>query len=247
MTFHAPSLALTFPPPFITPFPCRLARIKTPLITINSPNPNPRNPRNRPLLFSSSPSPSSMGSEAEIERVLWTEEEIARRVAELGAAISADFKGAVPSPVVLVGVATGAFLFLADIAREITVPVAIDFVRAESYGAGTESSGEPRISGDLKIDVEGKHVIIVEDIVDTGNTLSRLMSHLEKKGPLSVSLCTFLDKPARRRVNFELVGEGKFYRGFECPDYFVVGYGMDYAELYRNLPYVGILKPEMYK
>ncbi|OAY63027.1 Hypoxanthine-guanine phosphoribosyltransferase [Ananas comosus] len=148
-----------------------------------------------------------MGSEAEIERVLWTEEEIARRVAELGAAISADFKGAVPSPVVLVGVATGAFLFLADIAREITVPVAIDFVRAESYGAGTESSGEPRISGDLKIDVEGKHV---EDIVDTGNTLSRLMSHL-------------------------------------CPDYFVVGYGMDYAELYRNLPYVGILKPEMYK
>lgn len=161
MTFHAPSLALTFPPPFITPFPCRLARIKTPLITINSPNPNPRNPRNRPLLFSSSPSPSSMGSEAEIERVLWTEEEIARRVAELGAAISADFKGAVPSPVVLVGVATGAFLFLADIAREITVPVAIDFVRAESYGAGTESSGEPRISGDLKIDVEGKHVIIV--------------------------------------------------------------------------------------
>nr|CAD1843072.1 unnamed protein product [Ananas comosus var. bracteatus] len=190
-----------------------------------------------------------MGSEAEIERVLWTEEEIARRVAELGAAISADFKGAVPSPVVLVGVATGAFLFLADIAREITVPVAIDFVRAESYGAGTESSGEPRISGDLKIDVEGKHVIIVNALRHCrhGNTLSHLMSHFEKKGPLSVSVCTFLDKPVRRRVNFELVGEGKFYRGFECPDYFVVGYGMDYAELYRNLPYVGILKPEMYK
>ncbi|XP_072960351.1 uncharacterized protein [Typha angustifolia] len=187
-----------------------------------------------------------MGSETDIERILWTEEEISGRVGELAAEISADFRGISP-PVVVVGVATGAFLFLADIVRKMTFPVSVDFVRVESYGSGTESSGKPRISCDLKIDVKGKHVILVEDIVDTGNTLSCLISHLEGKGACSVSVCSFLDKPARRKVHFELVGEGKFYRGFECPDYFVVGYGMDYAELYRNLPYVGVLKPEMYE
>ncbi|XP_038986385.1 hypoxanthine-guanine phosphoribosyltransferase-like [Phoenix dactylifera] len=187
-----------------------------------------------------------MGSEADIERVLWTEEEISGRVAELASQISDDFKG-FPAPIVVVGVATGAFLFLADIVRKITLPVAVDFIRAESYGSGTESSGVPRVSCDLKIDISGKHVILVEDIVDTGNTLSCLISHLQRKGASSVSVCTFLDKPARRQVQFKLVGEGKFYWGFECPEYFVVGYGMDYAELYRNLPYVGVLRPEMRK
>uniref|UniRef100_J3M4J6 Phosphoribosyltransferase domain-containing protein n=1 Tax=Oryza brachyantha TaxID=4533 RepID=J3M4J6_ORYBR len=93
----------------------------------------------------------------------------------------------------------------------------------------------------------GVGVVKVEDIVDTGNTVSCLIAHLEKKGASSISVCTFLDKPARRTANFQLVGDGKFYRGFECPDYFVVGYGMDYAELYRNLPYIGVLKAEMYK
>ncbi|XP_074557519.1 uncharacterized protein LOC141813451 [Curcuma longa] len=189
-------------------------------------------------------------SHPDIERVLWTEAEILGRVAELASQISLDFKGASPPPpsppLVVVGVATGAFLFLADIVRRISLPLRVDFVRVESYGSGTESNGAPRISSDLKLDVEGSRVLVVEDIVDTGHTLSALIAHLRSKGAVSVSVCTFLDKPARREVRLELVGEGKFYRGFECPDCFVVGYGMDYNELYRNLPYVGVLKPELY-
>ncbi|KAL6897834.1 hypothetical protein ACP4OV_006793 [Aristida adscensionis] len=181
-----------------------------------------------------------------IDRVLWTEAEVAARVGELAAELAADLRR-LPEPAVFAGVATGALLFLADLVRRIDLPLAVDFVRVESYGAGTESNGRPRITADLKVDVAGKHVVVVEDIVDTGNTLSCLIAHLEKKGASSISVCTFLDKPARRKVNIQLVGDGKFYSGFECPDYFVVGYGLDYAELYRNLPYVGVLKPEMYK
>ncbi|CAM8984255.1 unnamed protein product [Rhodiola kirilowii] len=181
----------------------------------------------------------------DIETVLWSEQKIAERVDQLAKEISENFKPAA-SPPVIVGVATGAFLFLADIVRKINLPLHVDIIRAESYGFGTESSGDPIISSKLKIDVAGKHVILVEDIVDTGKTLSCLIKYLESKGASSVSVCTFLDKPTRRKVHFELVGEGKFYRGFECPDYFVVGYGMDFAERYRNLPYVGVLKPELY-
>ncbi|KAB1220853.1 Hypoxanthine-guanine phosphoribosyltransferase [Morella rubra] len=180
-----------------------------------------------------------------IDRVLWTQDQISSRVAELASEISADFEAS-NSPV-LVGVATGAFLFLADLARNIDLPISVDFVRAQSYGSGTLSSGVPKLSLDLKVDVNGRHVILVEDIVDTGSTLSSLIPCLESKGASSVSVCSFLDKPARRKVHFQLVGKGKFYRGFECLDYFVVGYGMDFAELYRNLPYVGVLKPECYK
>ncbi|KAJ3694131.1 hypothetical protein LUZ60_009611 [Juncus effusus] len=188
----------------------------------------------------------SMGSESDMERILYTESEISNRVFELAGEISADLRPG-GGGAVFVGVATGAFLFLADLVRRISLPVSVDFVRVESYGSGTESCGQPRISCELKIDVSGKHVVLVEDMVDTGNTLSCLISYLEKKGVSSVSVCALLDKPARRRVQIKLVGDGKFYRGFECPDYFVVGYGMDFAELYRNLPYVGVLKPEMYK
>ncbi|XP_042473270.1 hypoxanthine-guanine phosphoribosyltransferase-like [Zingiber officinale] len=184
-------------------------------------------------------------SHPDIERVLWTEDDILGRVAELASQISLDFEGGSP-PLVVVGVATGAFLFLADIVKRISLPLRVDFVRVESYGSGTESSGAPRISSDLKLDVEGSRVLVVEDIVDTGHTLSALIAHLRSKGAVSVSVCTFLDKPARRKVRLELVGEGKFYRGFECPDCFVVGYGMDFNELYRNLPYVGVLKPKLY-
>ncbi|KAG8067367.1 hypothetical protein GUJ93_ZPchr0005g15114 [Zizania palustris] len=184
--------------------------------------------------------------DAGIEWVLWTEAEIAARVAEVAAELGADLRR-LREPAVVVGVATGAFLFLADLVRRVDAPLAVDFVRAESYGDGTESSGRPRITSDLKVDVAGKHVVVVEDIVDTGNTVSCLIAHLEKKGASSISVCTFLDKPSRRSANFQLVGDGKFYRCFECPDYFVVGYGMDFAELYRNLPYVGVLKAEMYK
>ncbi|XP_062022924.1 uncharacterized protein LOC133739203 [Rosa rugosa] len=184
--------------------------------------------------------------DSHIETVLWTPDQITSRVSELAAEISADLSH-LSEPPVLVGVATGAFLFLADLARHIRLPVAVDFIRAESYGSGTESNGAPKISSDLKLDVAGRHVVLVDDIVDSGSTLSCLIAHLEAKGASSVSVSTFLDKPSRRKVHFKLLGKGKFYRGFECPDYFVVGYGMDFAELYRNLPYVGVLKPEHYK
>ncbi|TKY45325.1 Hypoxanthine-guanine phosphoribosyltransferase [Spatholobus suberectus] len=181
-----------------------------------------------------------------IERILFNEDQISRRVSELAAEIEADVGGYSPAPVV-VGVATGALLFLADLVRKMEFTIAVDFVRAESYGSGTESNGTPTVSSDLKVDINARHVIVVEDIVDTGHTLSRVIAHLKSKGAASVSVCTFLNKPERRKVDVQLVGEGKFYRGFECPDYFVVGYGMDFAEMYRNLPYIGVLKPEHYK
>ncbi|CAL5414817.1 unnamed protein product [Camellia sinensis] len=188
-----------------------------------------------------------MALDDDIERILFSEDQISQRVSDLASQITHDFttNAVSSSPPVVVGVATGAFLFLADLVRKIKLPLNVDFVRAESYGSGTVSNGAPRISFDLKIDIQGKHVILVEDIVDTGNTLSCLIALLKSKGVSSVSVCTLLDK--RRKVNFELVGKGKYYYGFECPDYFVVGYGLDFAESYRNLPYVGILKPEMYK
>ncbi|RZB44353.1 Hypoxanthine-guanine phosphoribosyltransferase isoform B [Glycine soja] len=149
-----------------------------------------------------------------IERILWSEDQISRRVFELAAEISDDFGGHSPAPVV-VGVATGAFLFLADLVRKIDLSIAVDFVRVESYSSGTVSNGAPTISFDLKVDVNSRHVIVVEDIVDTGHTLSKVIEHLKSKGASSVSVCTFLDKPARRKVHFQLVGEGKYYRGFE--------------------------------
>ncbi|CAI0628949.1 unnamed protein product [Linum tenue] len=186
-----------------------------------------------------------MALDSHIEKVLWTAGEISDRVAELAAEITSDLSPNSPAPV-LVGVATGAFVFLADLVRQIKLPISVDFIRADSYGAGTESTGAPRLSLDLKLDVTGKHVILVEDIVDSGSTVASLIGHLEKKGASSVSVCAFLDKPARRKVEFRVVGSGNYYRGFECPDYFVVGYGMDFAEVYRNLPYVGVLKPEFY-
>ncbi|KAG9458767.1 hypothetical protein H6P81_003275 [Aristolochia fimbriata] len=188
-----------------------------------------------------------MALDDHIERILWTEADIAARVSELAAQISDDFREHTPSsPLILVGVATGAFLFFADIVRKINLPLTVDFIRVGSYGCGTQSTGAPRISCDINTDVKGKHVVLVEDIVDTGHTLSCLIAHLESKGAGSVSVCAFLDKPTRRKVHFQLVGDGKLYSGFECPDHFVVGYGMDFAELYRNLPYVGVLKPEHY-
>ncbi|KAL8487038.1 hypothetical protein ACS0TY_023652 [Phlomoides rotata] len=186
-----------------------------------------------------------MDLNADIEKILFTEQQISQRVSELGSQITRDFKSGTAAPVI-VGVATGAFLFLADLVREIHLLIAVDFVRAESYGSGTVSNGQPTISFGLKVDVRGKHVILVEDIVDTGHTLSCLIEYMKTKGASSVSVCTLLDKPARRKVDFKPFGEGKYYCGFECPDYFVVGYGLDFAELYRNLPYVGILKPEIY-
>ncbi|KAK9757331.1 hypothetical protein RND81_01G155800 [Saponaria officinalis] len=185
--------------------------------------------------------------ETSIQKVLWTPHQISDRVTELAAELSRDISSSSSAvPPVFIGVATGAFVFLADLVRQVSFPITVDLIRASSYGFGTQSNGSPSISLDFKLDVSGKHVVLVEDIVDTGNTVSRLIAHLKSKGATSVSVCTFLDKPSQRKVTFEMVGKGKFYRGFECPDDFVVGYGMDFAELYRNLPYVGVLKPECY-
>nr|VDD01878.1 unnamed protein product [Brassica rapa] len=193
-----------------------------------------------------------MSMSKHIEKLLFSAEVIADRVSQLGSEITTEFSGD-SEPPVFVGVATGACLFLADLVRRIDLPISIDFIRADSYGSGTVSNGSPRISFDLKLDVTNKHVFLVEDIVDTGNTVSCLIEHLKLKKASSVSVCTLLDKPSRRKVHFKLVGEGKFYSGFEvsyflliCPDEFIVGYGMDFAEQYRNLPYIGVLKPEYY-
>ncbi|KAM7266659.1 hypothetical protein ACFE04_004556 [Oxalis oulophora] len=201
-----------------------------------------------------------MSLDSHIEKVLWSQEQIEDRVNSLATQITNDLNSTTTQsspPVVIIGVATGAFCFLADLVRKIKLPLFVDFVRAESYGSLTESTGAPRISLNLKLDVKDKHVIIVEDIIDTGNTLSCLVAQLKLNGASSVSVCALLDKPVRRKVDVELVGEGKFYIGFEkyfsvqksgnCPDSFVVGYGMDFAELYRNLPYIGVLKPEYYQ
>nr|GEU33288.1 hypoxanthine-guanine phosphoribosyltransferase [Tanacetum cinerariifolium] len=181
---------------------------------------------------------SSSSIDNDIETILWSADHLSQKVTHLANQITHDFSQSL-SPPVIVGVATGAFLFLADLVRAIKLPVTVDFVRAESYGSGTVSNGAPKVSCDVKLDVTGKHVVLVEDIVDTGNTVARLISYLQGKGATSVSVCTLLDKPARRKVHFDLLGDGKFYTGFECPDSFVVGYGLDFNERYRNLPYIG--------
>ncbi|XP_028805851.1 uncharacterized protein LOC114760711 isoform X3 [Neltuma alba] len=155
-----------------------------------------------------------MALDNHIEKILWNEDQISRRVSELAAQIADDFRSSSPPPV-FVGVAIGAFLFFADLVRKIDLPISVDFVRAQSYGSGTCSNEAPIVSSDLKIDVQGRHVVLVEDIVDTGHTISSIIALLKAKGASSVSVCTFLDKPSRRKVNIQLVGEGKFYRGFE--------------------------------
>lgn len=181
---------------------------------------------------------------ADVQHILWSTSEIDQRVAELGRSISHDF--AHSQALVIVGVATGAFMFLADLVRRITLRVSVDLVRVQSYGNKTESSGLAVISSEIKIDIRGKDVLVVEDIIDTGVTLSHLVTYLSDKGANSVSVCAFLDKVSRRKIPLQLPAGSKFYQGFECPDEFVVGYGMDFAERYRTLPYIGILKPCIY-
>lgn len=171
-------------------------------------------------------------------KVLLTAEEIKARVAELGRQISKDYEG---EEVVLVGILKGAVIFFADIAREITVPVRMDFMAISSYGSATKTTGVVRIMKDLDRDITGKNVIIIEDIVDSGMSLSFLRENLIARGAKSLKICVLLDKPERRRVHIDVD-----YRGFEVPDEFVVGYGLDYAERYRELPMIGILKPEIY-
>lgn len=174
----------------------------------------------------------------DIERVLLSEEQLRQRVRELGEEISKEYAG---KEILMIGVLRGAVMFMADLARAITVPVMIDFMAVSSYGTSTSSSGIVRILKDLDEEVAGKHVLIVEDIIDSGLTLSYLVDNIKSRQPASVRICTLLNKPERRKVDLEVN-----YNGFTVPDEFVVGYGLDYAEKYRNVPFIGILKPAIY-
>jgi len=176
----------------------------------------------------------------DIERIILTPEEIAQRVKELGEQISRDYAG---KDLLLVGILKGCMVFLADLVRELTIPSSVDFVAVSSYGADTKTSGVVRILKDLDESVESMHVLVIEDIVDTGLTLrlSYLLENLRSRRAASVKVCTLLDKPARRRVDVPVD-----YRGFTVEDQFVVGYGLDYQGKYRGLPYIGLLKPEIY-
>jgi hypoxanthine phosphoribosyltransferase len=174
----------------------------------------------------------------DVEEILLTGEQIHARVAELGAELARDYAGRDP---VLVSVLKGSIIFLADLVRETQIPLAIDLMEVSSYGASTESSGQVRILKDLSSSIEGRNVLVVEDIIDTGLTLNYLLRYLHDKGPASISICCLLDKPARRLAPIEIN-----YRGFTIADRFVVGYGLDYDERFRNLPYIGVLRPSVY-
>jgi hypoxanthine phosphoribosyltransferase len=175
----------------------------------------------------------------DIKEVLVSEEALAARIKDLGEQISADYAG---ESILMVGVLRGAVIFMADLARAISRPVTMDFIAVSSYGASTYSSGVVRIIKDLDEDVTGRHLLIVEDIIDSGLTLKYLYDNLKSRNPASVRICTLLNKPSRRKVDVPVD-----YNGFTIPDEFVVGYGLDFAEKYRNLPFVGVLKPEAYK
>lgn len=173
---------------------------------------------------------------AEAIRVMIPEEDINARIREIGEQITRDYEG---KEVHLVCVLRGGCFFMCELAKRIDVPVTLDFMSVSSYGMGTQSSGVVKIVKDLDDSVEGRHVIVIEDIVDSGRTLSYLLEMLKERGAQSVKLCTLLDKPSRRAVDVTVD-----YTGFEIPDEFVVGYGLDYAQKYRNLPYIGVVHPQ---
>jgi hypoxanthine phosphoribosyltransferase len=172
-----------------------------------------------------------------VGEILVDEETLRARVEELGAEISADYQG---RDLLLVGVLKGAVFFMADLMRRLTVPCEIDFMAISSYGAATDSSGVVRILKDLDINIAGRDVLVVEDIIDSGLTLSYLMRNLRARRPASLEICSLLTKPERREIEVPVK-----YVGFEIPNRFVVGYGLDYGERYRNLPYIGVLSPEV--
>ncbi|MHB0977436.1 MAG: hypoxanthine phosphoribosyltransferase [Candidatus Aquicultorales bacterium] len=176
----------------------------------------------------------------DIDRVLISEVEIAEKVAEMGFNIARDYES---KDVVLVNVLKGGVIFLADLIREIDIPITVDFMAVTSYGAASQTSGVVRVLKDLDEDIEGRHVIVVEDIIDTGLTLGYLLKNLKVRSPESLTVCTLLDKSARRLLmNLPIK-----YKGFDVPDQFVVGYGLDYRQRYRNLPFIGVLKPHVYQ
>jgi hypoxanthine phosphoribosyltransferase len=175
---------------------------------------------------------------ADLERVLLTEQQIADKLSEMAAAIDADYAG---RDLLLVGVLKGAVMVMADLSRRIHLPVTMDWMAVSSYGSGTKSSGVVRILKDLEVDLHGRHVLVVEDIIDSGLTLSWLVSNLRSRNPESVEIATFLRKPEAAKVDVDVR-----YVGFDIPNEFVVGYGLDYAERYRTLPFVGTLAPHVY-
>jgi hypoxanthine phosphoribosyltransferase len=174
----------------------------------------------------------------DIKKILIAEDELQAKVKELGAKITKDYQG---KDLLLVCVLKGAVLFVSDLMKRIDLPLEIDFMAISSYGSNTQSSGVVRILKDLNQSIEGRNVLIVEDIIDSGLTLSYLAENLKARGPESVEICTILDKPDRRTTSLDIK-----YTGFQVPDEFVVGYGLDYAEKYRNLPYIAVLKEEIY-
>ena len=174
--------------------------------------------------------------------VLFSEEQLAARVRELGAQITADYRDKLcGKPLLVVGMLKGSFIFMSDLVRNIDLHCEIDFMIASSYGDGTESTGRITIKQDVK-DIRDQHVLLVEDIVDSGFTMRSVLELLQDRDPASIALCSLLDKPDRRKMPVHID-----YCGFEIPDKFVVGYGLDFASRYRNLPYIGVLKPEMYQ
>ncbi|HHU74589.1 MAG TPA: hypoxanthine phosphoribosyltransferase [Clostridiales bacterium] len=175
----------------------------------------------------------------DVETILFDEDVLLKRIKELGEEISKDYAG---EEVMLVGILKGASVFMSDLIRQITIPAYIDYMVVSSYGNSAETSGVVRIIKDLEDNIEGKNIIIVEDIIDTGLTLDYLKKNLLNRNPKSLKICTLLDKPARRQKEIEID-----YKGFDVPDEFIIGYGIDYAEKYRNLPFVGLLKREVYE
>ena len=174
----------------------------------------------------------------DILKVLYSEQEIARRIKEMGAQMFEDLQDKEP---LFVSVLRGAFIFMADIVRACQVRCDVEFIAVSSYGNSTRSSGVVQITHDIQQDISGRHLVVIEDILDSGNTLYFLKQYFMTKGAASVSICTLLDKPSRRT---KLITPD--YTGFVVPDEFVVGYGLDYGQKYRNLPYIGVLKPEVY-
>lgn len=175
----------------------------------------------------------------DVAKILIDEEQLQGRIRELAVQIAADYKGT--GDLLLLCVLKGAYMFLADLSRLLTIPHEVDFMAVSSYGQGTTSSGAVRIVLDLKEDIGGKHVLIVEDIIDSGRTLDYMRRNLLARAPASLRICTLLNKPERREIDVPLD-----YLGFDIPDEFVVGYGLDFAQRYRNLPFIAVLRPELF-
>lgn len=183
----------------------------------------------------------SKDMDQDIEKVFYSEEQLQKRIAELGAQITADYKD-FDEDIFCVGILKGAVVFYTDLVRQIKLPINFDFMIASSYGNSTSTSGTVKILKDLDYDIEGKHLIVIEDIIDSGTTMHYLKKYFAARKPKSVKLCALFSKPSRRTVDVDID-----YCGFTVPDEFLVGYGLDYAEKYRNLPYVGVLKRSVYQ